>query len=230
MYHLIHWDKKMGGAGITPGAGKWENVKSIFPLHNEKVNQDLLVHLSKRLLLRNDDLDKVRNLFGAKVAMYFAFLQTYIAFLFFPASAGFFAWLCLPKYSLGYALVIELWCIIFLEYWKLQEVDLGIRWNVRGVGGLKVNRPGFKPDKVTTDEHGLVQHHYSRWKQVAWQIPQIPFFAAALASLGGIIALVFALEILISEAYEGPYKYYLVSALGKALAPRQARQPRRAAS
>lgn len=209
MYHLVHWDKNLGGAGITPGTGKWENVKSIFPLHNEKVNQELLVHLSKHVLLRNDDLDKIRNLFGPKVAMYFAFLQTYIAFLFFPAIAGFFAWLFLPKYSLGYALVIELWCIVFLEYWKLQEVDLGIRWNVKGVGTLKVNRPGFKPDKVTKDEHGMVQHHYSRWKQVMWQTPQIPFFVGALVCLGGIIAVVFALEILISEAYEGPYKYYL---------------------
>lgn len=209
MYHLVSWSKSLGGAGITPGLGKWERVKSIFPLHNERVNQGLLIDLSKRIFLTRTDLDRIRNLFGAKVAMYFAFLQTYIVFLFFPAVAGFLAWAFLPKYSLGFALLIELWCITFLEYWKLQEVDLGIRWTVRGTGELKVNRPKFQPDKITRDQTGELVHHYAKWKQVVWQIPQIPFFVASLVSLGGIIVMVFALEVLISEAYEGPYKYYL---------------------
>lgn len=209
MFHIVSWSKSLGGAGITPGLGKWTNVKSIFPLHNEKVNQGLLIDLSKRIFLTRSDLDRIRNLFGAKVAMYFAFLQTYTVFLFLPAGAGFLAWALLPKYSLGFALLIELWCITFLEYWKLQEVDLSIRWTVRGTGELKVNRPKFKPDKIIRDDTGELLHHYARWKQVVWQIPQIPFFIAALVSLGSIIVVVFALEVLISEAYEGPYKYYL---------------------
>jgi hypothetical protein len=67
VYHLLNWSKENGGAGITPGFGKWENVKSIFPIHNEPVNRKLLKHLSKRLFLTKHDLDQIRDLFGSQV-------------------------------------------------------------------------------------------------------------------------------------------------------------------
>jgi hypothetical protein len=67
MDHLVSWPQSMGGAGITPGLGQWKNVKAIFPMHNEKVNQAFLRRLSKKLLLGIDDLDKIRDLFGSKV-------------------------------------------------------------------------------------------------------------------------------------------------------------------
>jgi anoctamin-10 len=50
-YHLVVWGKELGGAGITPNFGKWQNVTSVFPLHHPRVNRDLLLHLSKRLFL-----------------------------------------------------------------------------------------------------------------------------------------------------------------------------------
>lgn len=67
MYHLVHWPKDLGGAGISPGIGKWKNVRAIFPLHNQRVNQSLLRHLSKRVFLTTQDLDSIRDLFGSKV-------------------------------------------------------------------------------------------------------------------------------------------------------------------
>ncbi|ORY03332.1 hypothetical protein BCR34DRAFT_573600 [Clohesyomyces aquaticus] len=62
MFHLVNWQKELVGARITPGIGKWKNVTSIFPLHNDRTNQQLLIHLSKRLFLKIEDLDKVRDL------------------------------------------------------------------------------------------------------------------------------------------------------------------------
>lgn len=70
MYHLVNWPKTNGGAGITPGWGHWENVESIFPLHNEAANMALLKRLSSRLFLTSNDLDQIRNLFGTKVIFY----------------------------------------------------------------------------------------------------------------------------------------------------------------
>ncbi|KAH6693612.1 calcium-activated chloride channel-domain-containing protein [Plectosphaerella plurivora] len=208
-YHLVNWSKEQGGAGITPGHGKWERVTSIFPLHNERLNQSLLTHLSKHIFLTHDDLDQIRDLWGSKVAFYFAFIQTYLVFLIFPAVTGVAAWLFLPKYSLFYAILTCVWCTVFLEYWKIQEVDLSIRWNVRGIAHVKVNRPQFKWESVTTDEAGREHHHFSRKKQVLRQLLQIPFILFATLALGTMIVSVFAIEVLISESYEGPYKSYL---------------------
>ncbi|KAJ8073502.1 hypothetical protein PM082_011778 [Marasmius tenuissimus] len=210
MYHLVNWPKSLGGAGITPKHGKWKNVQSIFPLHNEGANRALLVHLGKRVFLKLEDLDRIRDLFGAKIAFYFAFIQTYLVSLFFPSFTGILAWYFLPNYSMAYAIITSLWCIVFLEYWKLKELDLSIRWHVKGVGSLKVNRPNFTYEQTIIEQStGRVKHYFPKWKRIARQVLTIPFAFASLISLGALIALVFGVEVFISEVYEGPFKWYL---------------------
>lgn len=117
------------------------------------------------------------------------------------------------KYSLTYAIATCVWCTIFLEYWKIQEVDLSIRWNVQGIGKVKVNRPQFKYDKIIKDEAGQEKHYFPKWKTVSRQLLQIPFVLLSALALGAIIVLVFAIEVLISEGYDGPYKNLIVSSL-----------------
>lgn len=131
-------------------------------------------------------------------------------FLIFPAVTGVLTWLFLPKYSLAYAILTGVWCTVFLEYWKIQEVDLSIRWNVRGVNKVKINRPEFKYDQIVTDSNGFKRHYFPKYKHFARQLLQIPFIVFAIAALGAIICAVFAAEILICESYEGPYQTYLV--------------------
>jgi anoctamin-10 len=211
VYHLVHWRKELGGAGITPGSGQWTNVSAIFPLHNHATNRVLLKHLSSQMFLTVDDLDSIRDLWGSKTAFYFAFIQTYFRSLFFPCVAGVIAWAFLPKYSLVFALIIGIWCTVFLEYWKIKQTDLALRWNVRGVGGLKENRPQFRYEKEIVDSAGRVRQIYPRWKRVLRQLVVVPFVLVSTSFLGMLITLVFVIETYISEAYEGPYKFYLVS-------------------
>ncbi|KAF7557109.1 hypothetical protein G7Z17_g860 [Cylindrodendrum hubeiense] len=209
VYHLVNWPKDLGGAGITPGIGKWERVKSIFPLHNTEVNQSLLRHLSKRIFLAPEDLDSIRDLLGSKVAFYFAFIQTYLLFLSIPATTGVIAWLWLPRYSLAYGILTSVWCAVFLEYWKITEVDLSLRWGVNNIQQVKVTRPQFKYDKSYVDKSGRTHYYFPKWKQISRQLLQIPFLLFAMIALGTAIVSVFAIEILISETYAGPYKFYL---------------------
>jgi anoctamin-10 len=147
-----------------------------------------------------------------QTAFYFAFTQTYILFLFFPAITGLLAWAFQPQYSLLYTILTGLWCTVFVEYWKLKEIDLSIRWAVKGIGSLKTDRPQFIYEKVIVDDAGRTKHYYPRWKQIARRLVQIPFVLAAALSLGALIVVVVAIEVLISEAYDGPHKRYLVCA------------------
>jgi anoctamin-10 len=209
-YHLVTLRKDLGGAGITPEFGKWENVTSVFPLHNPRSNRELLVHLSKRLFLSSNDLDWIRDLWGSKVAFYFAFIQAYFLSLAFPCIAGVFAWAFLPKYSLAFALIIGAWCTVFLEYWKIREVDLSIRWNVQGVSKLKSNRPQFQYEKELVDAAGRVRHYFPRWKRIVRQMAVVPFLVLSTAFLVLVIGGIFAIETFIGEGYDGPYDYYLV--------------------
>lgn len=210
-YHLISWSTDMGGAGIVPGHGKSKNVKAVFPIHNKVANTALLKHLSQRVILCDEDLDHIRDLFGSKVAFYFAFMQTYFLFLFFPATIGVLTFQFLPKCSLAFAIVNLLGCVVFLEYWKIKQEDLSMRWTVKGVGPMKVNRPNYHYEKTVVDAAGRVRHYYPKWKAIMRQTLQLPFFFVALVILGVIIMVVFAIEVMISEEYEGPYKRLLVS-------------------
>lgn len=147
-----------------------------------------------------------------KVAFYFAFIQTYVVFLTFPAITGLLAWQFLPSYSLLYAISTTVWCTVFLEHWKIRETDLSIRWDVKGIGAVKITRPQFRWERIIVDSTGRNKHYYPKRKQVLRQLVQIPFMAVATFALSVIILGVFALETLISEGYDGPYKSIIASA------------------
>lgn len=100
---------------------------------------------------------------------------------------------------------------MFLEYWKVREVDLSIRWKVRGVSKTKMNRPEYKYEQVIVDQYGRTIHYTPKWKQISRQLLQVPFMAIATVALGLMISSVFAVEILISDSYDGPNHFYLVS-------------------
>lgn len=116
----------------------------------------------------------------------------------------------MPLNSWFYTTLTGLWSIIFTEYWKLKETNLSIRWDVKGVSSLKTYRPQFIYEKSFLDDAGRLRHYYPEWKQIARRLVQIPFVLLAAFSLGALIAMVYAAEVLISEVYEGPYKSYLV--------------------
>ena len=85
VYHAVTWQKELGGAGITPNLGKWKNVVSSFPLHNQVSNGELLRRWTTMTTLTSDDLDSIRDLFGEKV-LFFLSLSVCVFAWFFYAS------------------------------------------------------------------------------------------------------------------------------------------------
>lgn len=212
VYEMITNPHEEGGAGIIAQEGEWENVDSIFPLHDDAFNNSWLKSWSTRYTPNIEDLDQVRDKFGEKVAFYFAFLQSYFAFLIFPAAIGFTAWLMLGGYSVVYAIINGLWCVTFVEWWKHQEADLAVRWGVRGVSGIQIARREFVHEKEVKDQvTGEVVKVFPATKRLSRQLLQVPFALAAVLLLGTLIATCFGIEIFISEVYNGPFKGYLVS-------------------
>ncbi|KAI9818683.1 MAG: hypothetical protein M1832_004158 [Thelocarpon impressellum] len=211
VYLIINKPRSEGGAGITPKEGEWECVESIFPLHDPEFNKRWIKSLSTSYRLAQDDLDQIRDRFGEKIAFYFAFLQNYFTFLLVPAAFGLSAWVLLGQFSPVYAIVNCLWCVIFVEYWKFQEKDLAVRWGVRGVSAIQVPRREFQHDKEITDPiTGETVQVFPETKRLARQLVQIPFALVASLVLGTLIATCFAIEIFITEVYDGPFKGVLV--------------------
>ncbi|KAI0386032.1 DUF590-domain-containing protein [Hypomontagnella monticulosa] len=210
VYLLITKPKNEGGAGITPKIGQWKYVTSIFPLHNHSFNRQWLKQWSTKYFLDDKDLDQIRDRFGESVAFYFAFVQSYFAFLLFPAAFGFGAWLILGRYSWFYAVVNSLWSIVFFEWWKKKEVDLAVQWGVRGVSRIQRPRTQFKWEREAADPvTGEAVKFYSPVKRLQTQLLQIPFALGCLAILGALYVFCFSIEIFLSEIYNGPFKSYL---------------------
>jgi anoctamin-10 len=147
-----------------------------------------------------------------KIAIYFAFLQCYAFFLIFPAITGAIARYWLPQFSSIYAVAIGLWSVVFIEYWKRQEVDLAVRWGVRGASSIQHSRPEFEYEKEVFDTvTGEKVKVFPSRKRLMRQLLQVPFAILAINVLGGLIATCFGIEIFISEVYNGPLKWLLVN-------------------
>lgn len=67
IYQLITNPTSEGGAGITPKEGEWENVESIFALHDHAYNKDWIKKWTSSYFLKTEDLDDIRNRLGEKV-------------------------------------------------------------------------------------------------------------------------------------------------------------------
>ena len=127
-----------------------------------------------------------------------------------PAALGIIGWMYLGPYSITYGSILCVWCVVFVEYWKIRETDLSLRWDVKGVGGLKVNRIQYHWEKEVRDPvSGQVRHVFPGWKQFVRQLLMIPFASIASLALGSLIVVTFASEVFISEVYNGPIKSYL---------------------
>ena len=212
IHHMITGSKEEGGAGITPKQGQWKEVESLFPLHDQKYNREWIKKWSTTTFLKPEDLDEIRDRFGEKIAFYFAFTQSYFAFLILPAAFGFSAWILLGSFSPIYAIVTGLWCITFVEYWKHQENDLSIRWGVKAISAISQKRKEFTAEKQIKDPvTGETIDFFPATKRLSRQLLQIPFALLAALALGTLIASCFAIEIFLSEVYNGPMKGVLVS-------------------
>ena len=117
----------------------------------------------------------------------------------------------LGSFSPIYAIVNVLWCVTFVEYWKRQEVDLSLRWGVKGVSAIQDKRHDFKHEKEITDPvTGETMRMFPAKKRLARQTLSIPFALLAAIALGTLIATCFGIEIFLSEVYGGPFKSLLV--------------------
>lgn len=129
----------------------------------------------------------------------------------FPAAFGFSVWVLLGNFSPVYAVVNGLWCVVFVEWWKKQEQELAIRWSVKNVGTIEAKRRGFKPDRIVEDPvTGEKIPYFPAKKRLQRQLLQVPLALTSITILGAIICTCYAIEIFISEVYNGPFKSVLV--------------------
>ncbi|XP_008380823.3 anoctamin-like protein At1g73020 isoform X1 [Malus domestica] len=111
-------------------------VKEVFPLHDEIKRKKLLHTWALHWWdFTNQPIDEIYAYFGAKIAIYFAFLGMYTRWLLFPAAFG----LIMHMFDFGslqllvlpiFFVCIILWAIMFSQFWKRKNSALLARWQI----------------------------------------------------------------------------------------------------
>jgi len=153
------------------------NIKSFYPLHNydrvkELVNTWVWT-LRNPWNFAGEPLWDMKNYMGEKIALYFAFLTHYTTWLWIPAVLGiiptYYYYTSDPDMELPvhgiFGLIICLWGILMLEYWKRAEAEYALEWGMNGFEQEQQDRPEFKPEgEEKSIINGEMEKYYPEWK------------------------------------------------------------------
>ena len=131
------------------------------------------------------------------MALYFHFLSFYTKHLLFISGVGIASYFFAPPYSPTYSSILLLWSIVFVEWWRIRQRQLSVRWGTKG---------SFRVEKRRAQHVPL-----SWWRKdlrALASLPLILFFASVLAVL---LTGIFVFEAFVTQLYTGPGHQLIVS-------------------
>jgi hypothetical protein len=147
-------------------------------------------------------IDKVRDYFGERIALYFLFMAHFNKWLVFPSILGIALWLIdliwqTPDNFTALVLCIGMgiWSTLFAHYWRRTAATHALKWGTLGMGKqLEPTRPEFIGVSRVNPVTGRVDRYYP-WSQRVWKVVfSYSVLAGALIVLIFIIMVLFALR------------------------------------
>ncbi|KAJ6504498.1 calcium-activated chloride channel-domain-containing protein, partial [Mycena vulgaris] len=198
-----------GGLGISPDSPKWDLVESVMALHDREFNERW-IHAWTTSRFVSVKQERLREQFGDSVAMYFSFLHSYTQALVFPAALGVLFFLFGSPYSPIYSILVVLWSVIYVEWWRVRERILSLRFGTRGSFRVEKRRAQYIDG-------------FPWWKRELRMVASLPVILLFAAVLVSILTGIFVFEAFVTQLYTGPgHKYIAFSptVLFVALVPR----------
>ena len=189
-----------------------------FCLHSEKPLEELKAEWANLgNLFKAQPLDQIRNYFGEKIALYFAWMEMYKVFMISAGVVGLAVQIFLVLRYLGegdealsqylqvfFALFLAFWASAFDQLWARREKFLAWRWGMTNFLEEEEQRGEFKgkmeKDPVTNKmkRRRIGKIWYALKKLFSYSIISI-FIISVLAMILGIMAARVLLKALISE-------------------------------
>jgi hypothetical protein len=133
-------------------------LKAVVPVHDASIGSGALMEqwcLAPLSWWPNQPLDEIKEYFGERIALYFAFLQCLTRSLLVPGLAGLFVAFVGLFYGSPdnpvtpfYSVLIMLWLPWFAKAWRREEAQLAYRWNVEDFEATERVRPQFRGELV----------------------------------------------------------------------------------
>ncbi|KAI5477477.1 Calcium-activated chloride channel family protein [Pseudohyphozyma bogoriensis] len=192
---------------------QFPHLTSIFPPHDLAFNHTWLTNWSSPSHIWSippSELADLKNVYGETVALYFAFLRAYFVSLAFPAGVGALFWLAGFAYSPIYAVGVVAWSVIFVESWRIKEKEIAVEWGTYRIDQVESERTEFVGSHHITDPvTGEEKDVFAWWRITLRQLAALPVLLVFAAFLAGLISVIYAIETIVGEVYDGPGKRYL---------------------
>jgi anoctamin-10/anoctamin-7 len=178
---IIEAPTSLKGAGLSVTrllALKNTQLKAFFPLHEPNKLAELQASWCTFAGVWTPPLDKIREYYGEKVALYFAFLNWYTKMLVIPSFFG-CIWILVQRAN-GiekeeqivsskalwlFALLIIGWSTGFLETWKRRQAYYRIQWGMGEFKQKEQTRPEFRGEWVVGPIDGKLMPYFPVWKK-----------------------------------------------------------------
>lgn len=210
LMRLILTSKRPGGCGLDIDfLQKKQCFLTMYPLHDLLELGELEI---KWLVLFqfpwNQCVDDVKDYFGEKIGLYFAWLGLYTTWLFPAALVGALFWINVAvkgnnpnAVSIPYfAGFMSIWATLFLEYWKRAEKTCALRWGMIGFESSENDRPAFAGTEAISPVTGKPVLYFSQFERDKRVLRSNVIIVGLLFIVISSVALVFYIRAIISAS------------------------------
>ena len=190
----------------------FEELKSMnlliseFPLHTQDLNPLSTTWLSLRTLLKPIDIDSIKDYFGEKIALYFAWLEFYTTWLIIPSIIGAICGILifssnsdsgdLGRMTVGeisfciFAILLSISSTLLDQLWVRKQSVLAWKWGVSDYQKVEEQRAGFQGDleyDPITGKTKKINHSSLGWRKFIGATVTVFFIALVVVAVSGLI-------------------------------------------
>ncbi|BGP56210.1 hypothetical protein JCM8202v2_003823 [Rhodotorula sphaerocarpa] len=205
-----------------PNKVEFPHLIDLFPPHDPEFNRLWMKRWTEvpmerlkqnpldALSIPQHELDELKAHMGEQVAVYFAFLGFYARWLAFPSLIGAFFWVLGLRYHPFLGLGFIGWSVLFVETWRIRERALAVQWGTYHLERVEQDRPGFVGDGYEVDPvTGVTRQRWSFGRTLTRGLASVPAYAAFVGFLGVIVAMIYVVETITNEVYDGHFQRIL---------------------
>ncbi|XP_048733294.2 anoctamin-8-like isoform X2 [Ostrea edulis] len=196
--------KFVEGQSIVPLLESKKIISQVFPLHCKKSIEELR-KTWVQAFFSSQPLDKIKDYFGVKIALYFAYLGHYTLALCLPAFVGLGIWIMQwqadqewdDELFIAFALFNAFWATLYLELWKRRSCKLAYQWATLDSQKemLEDPRPLYTGKLEVSPVTDRLEPFYPSWKRNLFRyLVSYPVIAVCLLVVFVIMLLIFEVQ------------------------------------
>jgi anoctamin-10/anoctamin-7 len=206
LYYILKAPTRVGGCNLQISNLLFaKKIEAFFPLHETNITNRIASASGCCSSPWSFPFTQFRNYFGEKISLYMVFIGHYSKWLIVPSIVGILFQLVVwgtDNYSSPvlpfYAVLITVWAIMMIEYWKREEKSTAMIWGMIGFEHDEPDRPEFVGDLIKSYIDGGEMYYFSKkefGERVAGSVSVIgAFILLLLGVVASIYVMRFALE------------------------------------